>query len=190
MQEKVRQSLKVVNYVAIGTIALLLASTLAFGILPMRRRGNDDIKAANELRGSLARFDQLRLANARAEVQIHDAEVRLREAEKHLASGPPDSAFNRELTEVAKAAGIRIENMPPVSAPKDAGAYKTVQVTVVGTGDWESCYKFLSGLRSMNRVLRLDSVTMDVQDKDGRAHAADRVVCQLTVKFSTFYMEQ
>jgi hypothetical protein len=190
MQEKVKQSLKIVHFTALGIITVLLACTVAFGILPMRQRGHDDIQAATALRGSLERFNQLRLANARAEVQIQEAEVRLQEAEKHLASGPPDSAFNRELTEVAKAAGIRIENMPPVSAPKVAGAYKTVQVTVIGTGDWASCYKFLSGLRAMNSVQRLDTVVMDLQDKDGRAHAADQVVCQLTVKFSTFYMER
>jgi Tfp pilus assembly protein PilO len=190
MHDKVKQSLKVVHWVAAAVITLLLAGTVAFGVLPLRQRGNDDIKAANSLRGSLDRFEQLRLANARADVQIQEAQRRLDEAEKRLASGPPDSAFNRELTQVAKAAGIRIENMPPVGAPKDAGAYKSVQVTVVGSGDWESCYKFLSGLRSMDRVVRLDSVILDVQDKDGRAHAAVHVNCQLTVKFSTFFMER
>jgi hypothetical protein len=190
MQDKVKQSLKVVNYAGIGAVVVLLASTVAFGVLPLRQRGRDDIKAAADLRGSLERFDQLRLANARAEVQIEDSRARLADAEKRLASGPPDSAFNRDLTQVAKTAGIRIENMPPVGAPKDAGAYKCVQVTVVGSGDWDSCYKFLSGLRAMNRIVRLDSVVMDVQDKDGRTRTADRVVCQLTVKFSTFYMER
>jgi hypothetical protein len=190
MQDKVKQSLRIVHYTAIGVITLLLAGTVAFGILPMRQRGHGDIKAATELRGSLVRLDELRLATARAEVQVRDSEKRLQDAEKHLASGPPDSAFNKELTEVARNAGIRIENMPPIGAAKDAGAYKTVQVTVVGTGDWENCYQFLSGLRAMNRIVRLDTVVMDLQDKDGRAHAADKVVCQLTVKFSTFYMER
>jgi hypothetical protein len=190
MQDKVKQSLKVVHYTAVGILTVMLACTVAFGILPMRQRGNDDIKSAKELRGSLERFDQLRLANARAEVQIADSGARLKEAEKRLASGPPDSAFNRELTEVAKAAGIRIENMPPVSAAKDTGAYKTVQVTVIGSGDWESCYKFLSGLRAMDHMMRLDTVVIDVPEKDGRTHGTDKVVCQMTVKFSTFYMER
>ena len=65
-----------------------------------------------------------------------------------------------------------------------------MQVTVVGSGDWENCYRFLSGLRAMDRVARLDSVIMDTQDKDGKGLAADKVVCQVTVKFSTFYMER
>ena len=190
MQDKVKQSLKVVNFAGFGAVALLVACTVAFGVLPLRQRGHEDIKAANDLRGSLDRFAQLRLANARSEVQIQNAQRRLGDAEQSLASGPPDSAFNRELTQVAKTAGIRIENMPPVGAPRDAGAYKSVQVTVVGTGDWDSCYKFLSGLRAMDRIVRLDSVVMDIQDKDVRAHVADRVVCQLTVKFSTFFMER
>jgi len=190
MQDRVKQSLKIVHYAGIAVVTLLLACTVAFGIYPMRKTGADDIRAANDLRGSITRLEQLHLANARAEVQIREASQRLQEAEQHLASGPPDSAFNKELTDVAKAAGIRIENMPPVGSPKTAGAYKSVQVTVVGSGDWESCYRFLSGLRSMDRIARLDSVIMDNQDKDGKAPVTDKVVCQITVKFSTFYMER
>jgi hypothetical protein len=151
MQDRVKQSLRIVNYTAIAAVTLLLACTAAFGIYPLRRGGADDIRAAADLRASLTRLEQLRLANARAQVQVDDASQRLRQAETRLASGPPDSDFNKELTDVAKAAGIRVENMPPVGAPKDAGAYKSVQVTIVGSGNWESCYKFLSGLRSMDR---------------------------------------
>ena len=190
MHDPVKQSLKIVHYSALAAVSLLLAGTVAFGIYPLRKSGADDIRAAAELRASLTRLEQLRLANARAQVQVEEAAARLGEAEKRLAPGPPDSAFNKELTDLAKAAGIRIENMPPVGAPKDAGAYKSVQVTVVGTGDWDSCYKFLSGLRSMDRIVRLDSVLMDTQDKDGKTLAADKVTCQVTVKFSTFYMER
>ena len=65
-----------------------------------------------------------------------------------------------------------------------------MQVTIVGSGDWESCYRFLSGLRSMDRIARLDSVIMDNQDKDGKSPVTYKVVCQITVKFSTFYMER
>jgi hypothetical protein len=190
MQDPVKQSLKIVHYAGIAIVTLLLACTVAFGIYPMRKTGADDIRATNELRGSLTRLEQLRLANARAEVQIKDAAQRLQEAEQRLASGPPDSAFNKELTDVAKAAGLRIENMPPVGSPKTVGAYKSVQVTIVGSGDWESCYRFLSGLRSMDRISQLDSVIMDIPDKDGKNLAAEKVICQITVKFSTFYMER
>jgi hypothetical protein len=190
MQDPVKQSLKIVHYAGFAAVTLLLACTVAFGIYPMRKTGADDIRAANELRSSLSRLEQFRLANARVQMQIQDAALRLQEAEQSLASGPPDSAFNKELTDVAKAAGIRIENMPPVGNPKNDGAYKAVQVTIVGSGDWECCYRFLSGLRTMDRISRLDSVIMDIQDKDGKALASDKVVCQITVKFSTFYMER
>jgi hypothetical protein len=190
MHPQIKQRLKLVHFTAIGILVVMLACTFAFGIIPMRRKGNDDIRAANDLRGSIVRLDQLRLANARAQVQLQDAETRLKESERRLASGPPDNAFNRELTKVAKDAGIRIENMPPIRDAKDFGSYKTVQVTVVGSGDWESCYKFLAGLRGMDRVVRLDTVVMDLQDKDAKYLAAGKVLCQLTVKFSTFYMER
>ncbi len=190
MQEKVKKSLKVVHYTGLGVLSLLLAGTVAFGVLPMRQHTNDDIRACDDLKAAVTRLDQLNLANAVALRDMLESEKILLQAEKQIASGPPDSAFNKDLTAVAKAAGIRIENMPPVGAPGDVGAYKAVQVTVVGTGDWDNCYKFLAGLRSMNRIVRLDSVVMDRQDKDGRTHAVDNVVCQVTVKFSTFYMER
>jgi Tfp pilus assembly protein PilO len=190
MQDKVKKSLKVVHYTGIGVMTLLLAGTVAFGVLPMRQHMNDDLKASNELKAAVKRLEQLKLASAVAIRDMQESERLLREAEEQIASGPPDSAFSKGLTEVAKAAGIRIENMPPVGAPADVGAYKSVQVTVVGTGDWDNCYKFLAGLRSMNRIVRLDSVVMDRQEKDGRTLTADKVVCQLTVKFSTFYMER
>ncbi len=183
MHEQVKQSLKIVNYAGIAVVVLLLAGAAAFGIYPMLKSGAEDITATAALNGSLARLEQLRLASARAQTQIQ-------EAEKRLASGPPDSAFNKELSDVAKAAGIRIENMPPVGSPKSAGAYKTVQVTVVGSGDWDSCYKFLAGLRAMSQIARLDSATIDIQDKDAKARASDKVNCSLTVQFSTFYMER
>jgi Tfp pilus assembly protein PilO len=190
MQDNVKKSLKVVHYTGMGVMTLLLAGTVAFGMLPMRQHTRDDIRASQDLKAAVNRLEQLNLANAVAMRDMQESRSLLQEAEKQIASGPPDSVFNKELTEVAKAAGIRIDNMPPVGASKDAGAYKSVQVTVVGTGDWNNCYKFLAGLRSMNRIVRLDSVVMDRQDKDGRAQATDRVTCQLTVRFSTFYMER
>ncbi len=190
MHEKVKKSLKVVHYTGIAVMTLLLAGAVAFGVLPMRQHTNDDLRARDDLKAAIQRLEQLNLADAVALRDMQQSEKLLQEAEKQIASGPPDSGFNKDLTEVAKAAGIRIENMPPVGAARDAGAYKSVQITVVGTGGWENCYKFLAGLRSMNRIVRLDSVVMDRQDKDGRTHAADNVVCQVTVKFSTFYMER
>ena len=51
-----------------------------------------------------------------------------------------------------------------------------------------SCSTSENTKRQDNR--RVSTTKMPLQDKDGRAHAADRVVCQLTVKFSTFYMER
>jgi hypothetical protein len=190
MQDNLKKSLKIVNYAGIAAVTLLLAGTIAFGIIPMRGSGTADIAATTDLRGSIDRLEQLRLANARAEVQLQDSQERLDQAEKHLASGPPDAAFNNELSAVAKKAGIRIENMPPVGEPKAEGAYKTVQVTIIGSGEWDSCYSFLNGLRTMNQIARLDSVVMNIEDKDGKARASNKVNCQITVKFSTFYMER
>jgi len=190
MQQKVKQSLKLVNYSGIAAVGLVLAATLLLGVIPMKRSGRADNNATAELRDGIVRFDDLRLANARADVQIRDAESRLLEAEKGLASGPPDAAFNNELTAVAKASGIRIENMPPVSAPKKAGPYTTVQITVIGSGDWNNCYKFLAGLRAMKQIARLDFAVIDVDNKDDKSRTSNQLNCQLTVKFSTFYMER
>ncbi|HEY4330237.1 MAG TPA: type 4a pilus biogenesis protein PilO [Phycisphaerae bacterium] len=190
MQDKIKQSLKIVNYSGVAAITLLLASTVAFGVLPLLKSGKEEIAAADDRRASIARLESLKMENARAAVVLEQSQKRLEDAEKILPVDPPGSEFNTELNEVAKKAGIRILQVPPPQKGPPEGSYKSMQVTISGNGDWDSCYRFLAGIRSMDRVSRLDWVTIDVSDKDSKSLASGKPLCDITVEFSTFYMER
>jgi Tfp pilus assembly protein PilO len=191
MQDPIKQNLKIVNYTGIAAVTLFLAGTLAFGMYPMYKRGREDIRATAEKQEARQRVGALRQDITDARTRVQAAESRLQEAEKRLPAKAPDSdnEFSRELNEVAKAAGIRVESMPPMSKPKSDGVYKFVNVTVDGTGDWESCLRFLRGIDNMNRVVRLDSVLLDTQ-KDAHSQFGASSACRILVRFSTYYLER
>lgn len=185
-----KKNLKAVNFAGIAAVSLVLACTAAFGVYPMIKRGTQDIRAAHELRDSLTRFNALGQQIAIVDQERKDTEKRLQEQEQRLPPSFEASAFNAELTEVAQKAGIRIESMPSSQTFTDDGAYKALPVTIVGSGDWECCYRFLTGIKNMNRLTRLDSAIINVPEKDAQAVPPDSPVCQITVRFSTFFLER
>jgi len=189
MQDNVKAHLRVVNYVGAASVGALLGGIAIFGILPMYKRGMDNIAATGELRQTLNKFEGLSTTLAHVEEQRKATEARLEEVEKRLPSSLEASKFNSELTKVAKTAGIRVESMPRPEALQDAGGYKALPVEIVGRGDWASCEKFLTGIRAMNRLTRLDSVTFEV-DNDSIKHTPENPICLMTVRFSTFFMER
>ena len=190
MNDMLKKNLRTVNYVGIGGLALFLAGTAAFGIYPMFKRGSDDIRAAAELRNSLGKFTVLEQKISEGNQELQRKEAAFSQQEKRLPSSLEASAFNAELTTVAKSAGIRIESMPNQQTFTDDGAYKALPVTIVGSGDWESCYRFLTGIKNMNRLARMDSVIINVPEKDGQSAPPDSPVCQITVRFSTYFLER
>ncbi len=190
MKDHLKNSISIVNYAGIAAVSLLLAGTAAFGVYPLLERGSADIRAAGDLRNSLTHFGGLNQALASAGKGLDDTENRLSTQEQRIPSSFEASAFNAELTDVAKKAGIRIESMPNQQTFSDEAGYKALPVTVIGSGDWESCYRFLTGIKNMNRLTQLDSVIINVPDKDADALPPETPMCQITVRFSTFFLER
>ena len=95
------------------------------------------------------------------------------------------NTFIKELAAVTKAAGLQVDATTYPKDLKDVSGYKALPVEVVGVGDWDGCYKFLTGLRGMKRLTRLDAVVMEV-DRAASAKAG-RPVCRISVSFSTFF---
>lgn len=188
MQDPARKSLRVVNRTAIAAVTVLLVTALAFEVYPNYAQGRRNIQAAIETEAALLRVETLRQDVKMAQAEVRISETRLLEAEKHIPRGGPDSQFGKELNEVAKKAGIRVESMPPIGEPQTYGDYRAVVVSVDGTGDWESCFRFLRGISGMNRISRLDSVVLD-SEQDTTAQGRTDPVCHMLVKFSTFYRE-
>ena len=190
MQNTLKSHMQVVNITGVVAMTVLLGAAAAFGIVPMYKHGMASISASTrDLRRTLNKFDGLSTTLAHVEEQRKETESRLEEVEKRLPSSLESSKFNSELTEVAKNAGIRVESMPRPEALLDAGGYKALPVEIVGTGDWESCVKFVAGIRAMNRLTGLDSLTLEA-DKDTLTKNPENPLCRMTVRFSTFFMER
>jgi Tfp pilus assembly protein PilO len=190
MQDPIKEKLKPVNYGGIAGVALILVGAALFGVYPLVRRGAASERATRELKTTMAGFNGLADTLARGAEALKEPESRLSAVENRLPGALDASKLNADLTAAARSAGVRVESMPKPDSFKDAGDYKALPMTIVGTGDWQSCEKFLLALRGMDRMVRLDEVTLDPLNKDEKSSLTDNPACRIMVKFSTFFMER
>jgi Tfp pilus assembly protein PilO len=184
MLDIVRKRLRLINVVGAAAVVSLLAGTGVFGVMPMLKARAQSIREAAELTANLSELDVLKLKVARVEEDQKSCEARLKEAEALLPSVNAVNQFVPDLAKVAEEAGLQVNNVVPTKDPKDSGDYKLLAVQVQGTGDWETCYKFLTGLRAQNRKLtRLDGVRLEV---DREKMIEGKPMCRITVDISTF----
>jgi len=190
MQDVVKKSMRMVNIAGSAAVVLLVAGTVSFGIIPLHKKGTQNIEDGKHLKTQLAALDGLSQTLTQMEEERQQTEKRLAETEKRLPSSSETNVFIKELAKVTQAAGIQVEGTTYPTTLKDAGGYKSLPVQVTGTGDWDSCYKFLTGLRSMNRLTRLDSLVLEVDKTPGKEAASnlEHPLCRITVNFSTFFM--
>lgn len=146
MQDVIKQRLRTVNIVGIAGVILLAAGTVAFGVMPMYRQGTQYMINAENLKKQLASLDGLNKTQATVEVELGETQKRLTEYEKRLPSSSETNTFIKELAKVTADAGIQVESTAYPKDLKDSGGYKSLPVEIVGTGSWESCYQFLTGL--------------------------------------------
>ncbi len=189
MQMNVKQRLRMVNAAGAAVVVLLVASTVVFGVVPLYRQGTQNIADAQRLRSQVAALDTLGQTLVQVEAQRIETEGRLTEVEKRLPNSSEINAFIKELSKVTQQAGIQVDGTEYPKELKDSGGYKSLPVQVIGTGDWDACYKFLTGLRTMNRLTRLDSLVLEI-DKSIQTKNPERPICRITVNFSTFFMER
>jgi Tfp pilus assembly protein PilO len=187
MSDVIKKSMQTVNITGAAAVALLVAGSVAFGVVPLYKQGTQKVAEAARLKSELAALDGLSQTLNQVESERKGTEALLTEYEKRLPRSSETNVFIKELATVTKAAGIQVDGTTYPTTLKDAGGYKSLPVQVSGTGDWESCYKFLTGLRQMNRLTRLDSLVLEV-DKKEKTAASDRPLCHITVNFSTFFM--
>jgi hypothetical protein len=186
MNDVLKQRLRMVNYSGIAAVVLLLTATAALGIYPMVQRGRDNNRATRELeaqQADLATLDQV-LADAKKSVQ--EAELRLQEREAQLPPASESNFYDKELTRLIAANGIRKINADTPKELKDFAGYKVGTVDINGTGEWDAVCRFLADIRTMKGLTRLDAITIDIgRDETGRSY--EKPVCQFRISFSTFF---
>jgi Tfp pilus assembly protein PilO len=190
MMTKIKQRQRVIDLCGISAMLVLVCSSLAFGVYPLYRRANAAAAESADLRKELSQLDGLSRTLAQVESDRKTTEARLAEAESRLPNSKAMDQFMQQLAKVAEGAGLQVDGISPKPL-KESGDYKAMPVDISGTGDWNTCYKFLLGLRTMNRLTRLDELVIDLDkaDKPGstdKASFADRPVCRIRVSISTF----
>jgi Tfp pilus assembly protein PilO len=188
MQDAFKRNFRIVNTAGIVVILSILAGSVSLGVVPAYRRGVENINATQRLKQQLAELNGLTTELNAVEMERQQTEKRLQAAEARLPSSDAMDEFMQQLASVAEKAGMQVDSITPSKDLKDSGGYKSLPVEINGTGDWESCYRFLTGLRAMNRLTRLDSVSLDSnsQSKETKVAPPEHPVCQITVNISTF----
>ena len=186
MQDVLKQRLRIVNYSGIAAVVLLLSATAALGIYPMMQRGWENNRAAHELEMQQADFGALDEAVAEARVAFGDAEKRLAEREAQIPSASETNFYDKELTRLIAADGIRKITADTPKELKDFAGYKVGTVEIRASGDWDSMCKFVSDIKKMKGLTRLDALTIEVA-RDETTRSFEKPVCQFRVSFSTFF---
>jgi Tfp pilus assembly protein PilO len=183
IKDETKKRLRTINLIGAACIAATLAAAGAFGVAPMWSKGARAIAHAVDLRNQITQLEAVKLQSARVQDELKSREERLTTAEARLPSLATVNQFVPELAKVAEDAGLQVDRVTPAKDFKDAGDYKLLSVQVGGRGDWDTCYKFLTGLRGKDRKLtRLDGLTLEID----REKSIERPICRLSVDISTF----
>jgi Tfp pilus assembly protein PilO len=184
MSQEIKQRLRLIDLCCISALLILLCSSLAFGVYPLYCRGMASRAESASFSRELSELAGLSNTLAQVEADRKTTEARLAEAESRLPNSKAMDQFMQQLANVADTVGLQVDSIAPQTL-KDAGDYRAMPVDIFGTGNWDTCYKFLTGLRGMNRLTRLDDLVLDL-DKDDKRPASERPICKIRVTISTF----
>ncbi len=191
MSDKINQRLRMVNLIGAAAIICGVALPAGFGVTTLYGLGRKSEANTAQLRGKLAELDGLSNTLDQVEAQKKQTESRLSQAESRLPTSNAMDQFLHELAKVAEDAGLRVDATVPGKEVQDAGGYQAKPVTISGLGDWDTSYKFLTGLRKMNRLTRLDSLVLELDKTHNSgdtnpAAALERPLCRMSITISTF----
>ena len=186
MADNIKSRLRVIHWVGASAMLLLLGSAVGLGAYPMYMGGRDSIAKSRYLKQQLAELDGLDKTLQGVEADLKKTEERLKQSEKRLPTRNEMDQFMGELAAVAKDAGLTVEGINPKPV-QPSGDYRVLPVEISGGGSYQQVYKFLAGLRRMQRLTRLDDVTMDAEQKTGEgSQPGEKAGCRVRVLISTF----
>jgi Tfp pilus assembly protein PilO len=163
----------------------------AFAAIHFFTEAREKVKASVTLQESLSELDGLNKTLGEVESARKQTESRLAEAEARLPNSQSMDDFLAQIAKVEENAGLVVDSTTFDRNMKDSGSYKSLPVCISGVGNWDTCYKFMTGLRAMNRLTRLDSMSLEVlkDANDGKAlnmRPGQEPACQITINISTF----
>ncbi len=187
MNQVIKQRLRMVNLGGLAGVALLLAASAAFGMYPMWTQSKAYDRDAHELEAKMNELADLSASYQEAQRAMRETEERLKAREDQLPSSEKEPNFyGNELTRIKKANGINLSSTDTSKELKPWNGYKVGYIDLRGSGDWNSCVKFLADLNAMKGLTRLDNAVLNVS-RDSSSAAFTNPTCEFHVSFSIFF---
>ena len=182
-----QRRMRVVNYMGAATVLLLLSATAAFGVYPMWKSGHRYIHEAEALTARQAELTSLNATLQEAQQKFNETQERLAARENEFPSWDNEPNFyGNELTKIKKADNVTLVGTELAKDLKSWNGYRVGSIDVRGNGDWKSCVKFLSDVREMKGLTRLDSLVLDVS-REGGTQGYEQPRCEFRLSFSIFF---
>jgi Tfp pilus assembly protein PilO len=186
MADLIRQRIRLIHLCCAAGVLLTVASAGALVVLPMFRSGTESIKDAGKLRGDLKQLDGLSLKLQEVKSRISTIEGEIEKEEKRLPTRNQMDQFMEELSSVATGAGVNFEASSKAEV-ESVGDYKAMTAQITASGSYAQCYKFLAGLRRMERLTQLKDCTIDAEQKVGEgSKPGEKGDCRLKISIATF----
>lgn len=188
MADKLRSRMRIIHIACAAGVVLILGAAGAFGVLPMIRTGHANIAKAEELKQQLRETDEVGAIATDIQKDTHGLDEEIVREEKRLPSRKQMDQLIAEISDVAQHAGVKLDG---IKSDKNeiftSGEYKVLPSKLVATGTYAQCYKFLAGLRQMERLTRLESASIITEQKTGEgAKPGEKGECQLRVAIATY----
>ena len=186
MVDLIRQRVRLIKLCCSAGVFAAVAVVGCLAVLPMVKSGRASIQSANELRGQLKELDGLSLKLQEVKSRISAIETEIQAEEKKLPTRNQMDQFMQELSAVATDAGVNFESSNKADV-EVAGDYKAFNAQITATGSYAQCYKFLAGLRRMERLTQLKDCMIDAEQKTGEgSKPGEKGDCRLKVSIATF----
>jgi len=185
MPDEIKKRLRSIDLAAAVVLAVVVVAAVALGVVPLHHFSSLNVVRASELEHKLTEFDGLNKMVEKARTDLKVTQQRLHDAESRLPSEGEMAQFMQQLAHVADTAGLQVDGITPGTV-QPAGSYRALPIEIVGSGDFGSCYKFLQGLRQLNRLTRLDDLVVQAVMPGKGGPVTPSSTCTIHVTISTF----
>jgi hypothetical protein len=90
------------------------------------------------------------------------------------------------MTKIKKSTGVTLVGTDLSKDLKNWNGYRVGSIEVRGNGDWDACMQFLSEIKAMKGLTRLDSLVFD-GNRDSTIQGLESPKCEFRLSFSIFF---
>ena len=185
MHDPLRKRIRLIHQCCIAGVVVVLGVAAALAVWPMVTRGRDNIAMANGIRKELKQLDGLTVKTQEVQARISAIEKEITQEERRLPTRNQMDQFLNELSKVAADSGVSIQGFDK-SPIETSGDFRRLPARIVASGSYAQCYKFLAGIRKMERLTQLENAGIEAEQKTDEGSKPGEKACRLTVSIATF----